>query len=207
MYLSIDLVLEKKAKANEDQAHHMNEISRWKSKVREMEKDNSQLMEILASRELSLQKLVKEKEYIYNEMVTMRRLHMHLNDSLEDKKNETIINEDHATKVSGFSENSKIIPHYAEKLRRNSDIKLSSTNERRLSQIKLKLKQPQNTSKKAGSTLPSLTTPSNQKNTGSDTVNATQERLEGHAAVPKDQLEMAKIQLEYNAYVSNENKT
>jgi vacuolar-type H+-ATPase subunit I/STV1 len=207
MYLSIDLVLEKKVKANQDQAHHMNEINRWKSKVREMEKDNSQLMEILASRELSLQKLVKEKEYIYNEMVTMRRLHMHLNDSLEDKKNETIINEDHATKASGFSENGKIIPHYAEKLRRNSDIKLSSTNERRLSQIKLKLKQPQNTSKKAGLTLPSLTTPSNQKNTGSDTGNATQERLEGHAAVPKDQLEMAKIQLEYNAYVSNENKT
>jgi hypothetical protein len=112
---------------------HANEIGNWKAKLREMELDTLQLLDILVKRERDIEKLAKEKEYIANEMVTMKRLQMHMSDRLDDGlpqvKSDSVNN---SNEVEPFREsiakertiirNSDVIPHYAEKIQRSSEI-------------------------------------------------------------------------------------
>ena len=103
-----------------------------------------QLLEILTKRDNEIIKLSKEKEYIYNEMSTMRRLQMHLSNKLD--QNESLNSLPQIPPITlaevpilNDQENSKkisIIPHYAEKLHRDVDIQMTKSNQERFQAIK-----------------------------------------------------------------------
>jgi hypothetical protein len=124
----------------ESQSSHHNEIAGWKAKVRELELDNMQLLEIITKREQALAKVVKEKEYIYSEMVTMRRLHMHLSnriDAMADTGSEETIPtlQDMETLAAQIEKNNGTEPHYASKLNRDNNTVIRDGNASRLTKL------------------------------------------------------------------------
>ncbi|KAI8900427.1 hypothetical protein BC833DRAFT_582006 [Globomyces pollinis-pini] len=139
--LSMKNYKNKKALSIEEQTQHSNEVSLLKAKIRELILDNQQLTEIVVKREQTIEKLAKEKEYIYGEMMTMRRLQMHLSNRLENDDSSNIptmtpaiaepINSESAE--SNSNQEKKVIPHYAETLKRNTEVKLRDNNARQIS--------------------------------------------------------------------------
>ncbi len=118
---------------------HNNEIANWKAKVKDLELDNMQLLEIITKREQELAKVAKEKESIYNEMVRMRRLHMHLSNIIEDdmvpKVHSSSSQELDSTKKENLEKikPEKYVPHYAKKIVRQTEVKIREGNKKLLS--------------------------------------------------------------------------
>lgn len=122
---------------------HNNEMTNWKVKVRELELDNLQLLEIITKREQEMAKVVKEKEFIYKEMVTMRRLHMHLSNRIDNMDG----GDGHSSSESQeLSQEDKVeqqqqptspaaksdVPHYAQRVKRENELKLRAGNKKLL---------------------------------------------------------------------------
>jgi hypothetical protein len=126
----------------------MNEIANLKTKARELEHDKLQLIEVLDAREQALQKIVKEKEYIYGEMIAMKQMQMHLSQQIDESKAMSRVGE------SGSS----IIPHYAEKLKRNREVEMRPGNLKLVAKVKrnseaTKKKKERNTATRGSVTL------------------------------------------------------
>ncbi|KAJ3368023.1 hypothetical protein HDU91_000896, partial [Kappamyces sp. JEL0680] len=135
-------IKKRKVENIETQSSHLNEIAGWKGKVRELELDNLQLLEIITKREQALAKVVKEKEYIYNEMVTMRRLHMHLSNRIDmaDTESDQAIPslkamEEKASSDQPAAAKDESVPHYASKVNRANDIVVRKGNAARLQKL------------------------------------------------------------------------
>ncbi|KAJ3256409.1 hypothetical protein HK103_005538 [Boothiomyces macroporosus] len=127
----------RKAKDLEVTAQHANEIAFWKIKVRDLELDNHQLVELISKREVTIEKLVKEKQYLHEEMMMMRRLQMHLSNKLDqefykekDSTTDPVAPTDNSIRKTG----TKFTPHYAGKLIRDNEIGLREGNITKLSQ-------------------------------------------------------------------------
>ena len=92
-------------------------------------------MEIITKREQALAKVVKEKEYIYNEMVTMRRLHMHLSNRIDNMASGSLEDppvEQSTSQANPEEKKDKEVPHYAQKVHRDYEIKLRKGNKKLL---------------------------------------------------------------------------
>ena len=61
----------KRAKDIQLHTHHLNDVIFLKSKNKDLELDNQQLIELLTKREITIEKLHKEKNSLENELVTM----------------------------------------------------------------------------------------------------------------------------------------
>ncbi|KAJ3271185.1 hypothetical protein HDV01_006974 [Terramyces sp. JEL0728] len=132
--LALNELKKRKAKDIEVTAQHHNDISYWKTKLKELELDNQQLVDLIAKRETTIEKTAREKEYLHEEMVTMRRLQMHLSNKLDQefyKENDESVNTTHDAHNRKTS--TKIIPHYAGKLVRDSETPLRDGNIEKLS--------------------------------------------------------------------------
>eukprot|EP00842_Homolaphlyctis_polyrhiza_P001332 jgi/Hompol1/219/HPOL_002460-RA len=82
-YVHLLTVKSKRALSIEETTQHMNEVAFWRNKVKELEGDKEVLKDKLGETERQLARETKEKERIFKEMVTMRRLQMHLSASLD----------------------------------------------------------------------------------------------------------------------------
>lgn len=63
---------------------HTNEVSRLKKKVRDTEFENDEIKKEMAILQSRFEKEVKDKQKIYDEMVMMRTLQLHISHSLDD---------------------------------------------------------------------------------------------------------------------------
>ena len=122
----LPIVKKRKAQSFEMSLVHNNEIGNWKAKVKELELDNMQLIEMISKREQELVKVIKEKDTIYNEMVTMRHLHMHLSNVVEDEENAYS-----ASDQTNSNNNIKNVPRYAQKIKQ-SQMKIRAGNQKLL---------------------------------------------------------------------------
>ncbi|KAJ3321968.1 Rab GTPase-activating protein 1 [Boothiomyces sp. JEL0866] len=136
--LSLTQLKKKKAKDVEIAAQHLNDIAFWKTKLKELELDNHQLIELITKREITIEKLAKEKEYLHEEMMTMRRLQMHLSNKLDQdfyKESEIPVDSTQQPSEAPIRKTgTKFTPHYAGKLIRENEFSLREGNAEKLSQ-------------------------------------------------------------------------
>ncbi|KAH6595809.1 hypothetical protein BASA50_005536 [Batrachochytrium salamandrivorans] len=80
--IALENVKRKRVLSIQEVAHHANEISIWRNKVKgiELEKEALQAKLLIAERQLN--KEAEQKMRIFKEMVMMKRLHMHMSDNL-----------------------------------------------------------------------------------------------------------------------------
>jgi hypothetical protein len=123
---------------------HNNEVSYWKGKVKELETDNLQVLEILQKRDQQILKLQKEKEAFHNEILMMKRLQMHISAKLDQNGPEPdlkIVTPVETPRLSLVAEpQTKVVPHYQEKIHRDTEIVMNPGNQAKLNKLKEKKK-------------------------------------------------------------------
>ncbi|KAL2919627.1 hypothetical protein HK105_200540 [Polyrhizophydium stewartii] len=100
----------KRALSIQETTQHANEVAFWRNKVKELEGDKEVLREKLSATERQLAKETKEKERIFKEMVTMRRLQMHLSNRLDSASGQSSL-----SSSTGVSQ-ANIVPEFDDEL-------------------------------------------------------------------------------------------
>nr|KAJ3422082.1 hypothetical protein HK105_001255 [Polyrhizophydium stewartii] len=201
---------------------HANEVAFWRNKVKELEGDKEVLREKLSATERQLAKETKEKERIFKEMVTMRRLQMHLSNRLDSASGQSSL-----SSSTGVSQ-ANIVPEFDDELTagylRSIGVSVKRDSEPDVEEDAHKdtMAEAIKRAKSAtGQTKPA--TASSDASEAKDLVPeniphplvkpattahvASQGKARRSRQPSEDSIRAAKIQLEYDAYVTNKDDT
>ncbi|KAJ8328111.1 hypothetical protein QVD99_000635 [Batrachochytrium dendrobatidis] len=89
--LTMAHVKKKRALSTQEATHYANEVSQLRNKSKDIKSEKMMLEEKVLEMERRLAKEIKEKERLFKEMISMRRLQMHVSNKLDDFSNSSSI--------------------------------------------------------------------------------------------------------------------